>query len=144
MAGTVAAARSEEEQPTGGGGRTHAHVRGRAWGRLAPEPEPSRVLGHAGQLGLFHPCLHRVKELNLQEQQLQLDQELRGYMNQEGRWATGRRWCLPGLVTSDTDRAMQASGPSASEAFQEEAGERGSEPLLCLRFSWGCTAGLVC
>lgn len=31
------------------------------------------------------PDLHRVQELNLEEKQWQLDQELRGYMNREGR-----------------------------------------------------------
>lgn len=38
-----------------------------------------------------------VQELHLEEKQWQLDQELRGYMNREGRWDvrrwTSRRWC---------------------------------------------------
>lgn len=31
------------------------------------------------------PDLHRVQELELEEKQWHLDQELRGYMNREGR-----------------------------------------------------------
>lgn len=38
--------------------------------------------------------LHRVKELNLEEKQWQLDQELRGYMNREGLWADSWPWRL--------------------------------------------------
>lgn len=35
--------------------------------------------------------LHRVQELSLEEKQLQLDQELRGYMNRSGTQDVGRR-----------------------------------------------------
>lgn len=30
------------------------------------------------------PAFHRVQELSLEEKQLQLDQELRGYLNRDG------------------------------------------------------------
>lgn len=33
-------------------------------------------------------CLSRVQELDLEEKQWQLDQELRGYLNREGLWAS--------------------------------------------------------
>lgn len=40
------------------------------------------------------PAPPRVQELNLEEKQWQLDQELRTYMNREGRWDVGRGWYL--------------------------------------------------
>lgn len=45
---------------------------------------PAGSLGTLDSCASSIPALHRVQELNLEEKQLQLDQELRGYMNREG------------------------------------------------------------
>lgn len=53
------------------------------------------------------PVLHRVQELSLEEKQLQLDQELRSYMNRSGTQDVGGRHHGAGvcvsLVISGTD-----------------------------------------
>lgn len=89
-----------------------------------------------------------MQELKLEDQQWQLDQELRGYMNREGRWGVERgghhEAGVCSLVTSDTDQAMWSSSLSASETFQEEAREWGFKPLLCLQCNQGCTIKLLC
>lgn len=38
----------------------------------------------------FYPCRHRAQELDLEDKQLQLDQELRSYLNREGKQDVGR------------------------------------------------------
>lgn len=45
---------------------------------------PAESLGTSGSYASSIPAFHRVQELNLEEKQLQLDQELRSYMNREG------------------------------------------------------------
>lgn len=88
-------------------------------------------------LFLFLPS--RVQELNLEEKQWQLDQELRTYMNREGRQDVGRGWYLhKSLMTADTAQ-QQSSSLSTSEAEMppelplELKDARGwcSKPLLC-------------
>lgn len=53
---------------------------------------PAGSLGTLDSYASSIPALHRVQELNLEEKQLQLDQEVRGYMNREGK--TSRGWGL--------------------------------------------------
>lgn len=60
---------------------------------------PAGTLGTLGSCASSTPAPHRVQELNLEEKQWHLDQELRGYLNQEGRWDVGRRGHL-GLVST--------------------------------------------
>lgn len=50
---------------------------------------PAKSLGTVDSRAPSVPALHRVQELSLEEKQLQLDQELRGYMNREGMQAVG-------------------------------------------------------
>lgn len=73
----------------------------------ACEQAPAGSLGTLDSYASSIPALHRVQELNLEEKQLQLDQELRGYMNREGKRDVGDRHqgaevCMS-LVTSETD-----------------------------------------
>lgn len=55
---------------------------------------PARALLTLGICAFSIPALHRVQELNLEEKQWQLDQELRTYMNREGKQDVGRGWYL--------------------------------------------------
>lgn len=68
---------------------------------------PARSLGALDTGALSLHSLHRVQELTLEEKQWQLDQELRTYMNREGRWDVGEveAGIGPSLVISDTAQA---------------------------------------
>uniref|UniRef100_A0A2K5EMF4 [F-actin]-monooxygenase MICAL1 n=1 Tax=Aotus nancymaae TaxID=37293 RepID=A0A2K5EMF4_AOTNA len=87
-----------------------------------------------------------VQDLNLEEKQWQLDQELRSYMNREGRWDVGRGRCIPGLcrtrlVISDTDQAAWSSSLCTSEIIQEEARGGDSKAPFSFQFNQSCTVG---
>lgn len=82
---------------------------------------PARSLGTVGSCAPPIPALHRVQELSLEEKQLELDQELRGYMNREGMPDVGRgrhhgAGVCRSLVISDTDQATWSSSQSPSKA----------------------------
>lgn len=95
---------------------------------------PAKSLGTMDSCAPSIPALHRVQELSLEEKQLQLDQELRGYMNREGMQAVGRGRHGAGvhrsLVISDTDQATWSSSQNSCKTTRGSQRKGQQAPTL--------------